>query len=318
MTSKRDFVAEIKARHARGRWHPTSAPLRLTHIRFALEAVPEEEDELLRYFPIALVATIEGFFREAITALVDAGPPFLDNLLRSPFGKEQRFDLSILAAVAGRQVTVGELVANLLPLKSLRQVGGTITSICGSDFLSDVRTVYDRAAVEIDGSPPSPILSDPDAILADVTAAFEYRHIYAHELADSHPLARKQASSFLTSVSQFLTASAEVISNTVYPNSPLTQAAMTDAARVDYDNTNRELTSVFAQLLATVDAERASMFRAAQDAWLVFRDHHGRCEGSFGAGGSIEPMLTYGALRATTERRVAELRDSLRFESIVR
>jgi hypothetical protein len=64
--SRRDYVEEIEQKRERGQMLPFLASSRVRAIREALARVPGDDQELLRYFPVALAATIEAFVRKAV------------------------------------------------------------------------------------------------------------------------------------------------------------------------------------------------------------------------------------------------------------
>jgi len=222
MSRARDIIEEIAAVRQRRRFGSAMAelPLRL----FALESAFKDHDrrstELTRYFPVALVACIEGYFRLAIKELVDAGEPFLSNAggLASSF----KLDFTVLKAIHGRAVTVGELVGHGVPLSRLEHIEHSLSSLLGTSFLTRMRSVSDRWAHEVRGAPLAPILSDPDRVFSDVATAFELRHIICHELASAHEVEYEQVARCLEGCVAFLRAADELISETLHPGAPLT------------------------------------------------------------------------------------------------
>ena len=303
---RRDFIAEIERKRTRNRLHPIGAPLRLGVIEDALRRV-RGDAELLRYFPVALVAVIETFIRKAIQQLIDNRPQALDGFLASPTGKDQRFDLTILRAVAGKQISVGELLGHLIPIKSLESIDAAMTSVLGQPFLPVLRTVHDRWAVEIHGKPKQPIIPDLDAVLERIATLFSDRHILAHEDADNYELTFHHVDSQLNATAAFLDAASELVSNVLYPDAPLTQVAMNQAAA----EATRDATT---SMIATIDALRprlsTSMLAAldqSQAAWLAYRDAQSRLEGLEFEGGSMQPMIESSAQETLTTARIVDL-----------
>ena len=43
----------------------------------------KHREEFVRYFPIAVVASLEGYFRARLSQLIDSGEPFLSNALKA-------------------------------------------------------------------------------------------------------------------------------------------------------------------------------------------------------------------------------------------
>lgn len=116
MSRTRDVIEEIA--QVRGRRRFGSAIAELPFRLFSLERAFKEHDksnsELTRYFPVALVACIEGYFRPAIKEVIDAGEPYLTNAERP--ASSLKLDFTVVRAIHGKAVAVGELVAHSIPL----------------------------------------------------------------------------------------------------------------------------------------------------------------------------------------------------------
>jgi hypothetical protein len=70
---KRNYVEEILSIRLRNELNPRwgGALIRLQALENELQNVPGFPSELVRYFPIALVAMMESYFRSAIAELID-------------------------------------------------------------------------------------------------------------------------------------------------------------------------------------------------------------------------------------------------------
>ena len=97
----------------------------------------------------------------------------------------------------------------------------------------------------------------------------------------------------------------------------VTQADMNECAARSSRDADAELNRLWPQVvrqMQTSDREGSSngegerRLRAAQRAWIAFRDAQCQLEGVEALGGSMESMLVYGCVAQMTERRVNELR----------
>ena len=81
MQTKKKVVDEILAVRQRRMSDLPSAELflRLVWLENAYENRDKDNKELLKYFPIAIVACLETFFRLTIKKVVDSGEPYLSN-----------------------------------------------------------------------------------------------------------------------------------------------------------------------------------------------------------------------------------------------
>ena len=112
MSRTRDIIQEIADVRQRRRFGSAMSelPMRLFALEHAFKKHDKSQGELTRYFPVALIACVEGYFRMAIKDLVDVGDPYLSNAERP--ASALKLDFSILRAVHGKAITVGELVAH--------------------------------------------------------------------------------------------------------------------------------------------------------------------------------------------------------------
>ena len=98
---------------------------------------------------------------------------------------------------------------------------------------------------------------------------------------------------------------------------PMAQMDMNACAEIDFERADAELNRVWRALIADVQAsdradntggENERRYRAAQRAWIAFRDAECDVAGLEALGGSMEPMLISGCLAQKTRERIAELR----------
>lgn len=110
MGRTRDIIEEIA--EVRGRRQFSSAMAELPSRLFALEhsfkIYGKSNTELIRYFPVALIACVEGYFRMVIRELVDTGEPYLSNAEKP--AASIKLDFTTLRAIHGKEITVGELI----------------------------------------------------------------------------------------------------------------------------------------------------------------------------------------------------------------
>ena len=111
MSRTRDIIQEIDDVRQRRRFGlaMSELPMRLFALEHAFKKHDKAQSELTRYFPVALIACVEGYFRMAIRDLIDAGEPYLSNAEKP--ASSLKLDFSVLRAVHGKAITVGELVA---------------------------------------------------------------------------------------------------------------------------------------------------------------------------------------------------------------
>ena len=61
----------------------------------------------------------KAFFRATVKELIDYGAPFSEKAVNL---REIKFDFSVVQAIAGKELTVGDLLSQLLPMKSFKDI----------------------------------------------------------------------------------------------------------------------------------------------------------------------------------------------------
>ncbi len=310
MSKTRDIIQEISDVRERRRIGNAMAelPLRLFALEQAFKNHGTSDAELVKYFPVALIACLEGYFRMAIKDLIDTGEPYLSNAEKP--ASSVKLDFSLLRAVYGKTVTVGEIVSHGVPLSSLKHIQAVFSSLLESDFLNGLRTVSDRWAHEVKGEPVTPILKNPDDVFADVAKTFKLRHIICHEIASAYEINLQEIEKCFESCVTFLRAADEFISQTLHPNAPLTQTDMNISAGESLANKRAELEDALASLREKLDSDEIKSLNESQQLWETYCDAWvnfvaGEREG----GGTIWPLIYACAAEANTQNRLEEIKN---------
>jgi len=80
------------------------------------------------------------------------------------------------------------------------------------------------------------------------------------------------------------------------------QQEMNQCAEADYQKADAELTKVYAKL------DKTPELRAAERAWIAYRDAECTYETADNRGGSMEPMIYSGCMATMTKQRIAVLK----------
>jgi len=309
MSRTRDIIQEISDVRDRQRIGNamTELPLRL----FALEQEFKNHGasvELAKYFPVALIACLEGYFRMAIKDIIDAGEPYLSNAEKP--ASSVKLDFSLLRAVHGKAVTVGEIVSHGVPLSRLQHIQAVFSSLLGSDFLNGLRAVSDRWGHEVKGEPATPILKNPNVVFADVARTFELRHIICHEIASAYEINLKEIERCFESCVTFLRAADEFITQTLHPNAPLTQTDMNISAGESLANKRAEIENALASLRERLDANDKKLLNKSQQLWEAYCDAWANfVAGEREGGGTIWPLIYAVAAETNTQNRLEEIKN---------
>lgn len=309
MGRARDIIQEIADVRQRRRFGSAmlELPMRLFALEHAFKKHDKAENELTRYFPVALIACVEGYFRMAIKDLIDAGEPYLSNAEKT--ASLLKLDFSVLRAVHGKAITVGELVAHGVQLSRLEHIESALSGLLGKGFLESLRTTTARWAHEVMGEPAIPILSKPDEVFADVARTFELRHIICHEIASAYEIESDEVARCFESCVAFLRVADEFISETIHPGAPLTQTDMNIAAGKSLREKRKRLAEAVEALRSRLDEVERAAFDDSQAKWQLYCDAWADfIAGERAGGGTIWPVIYAGAAEAVIERRLEEVR----------
>ncbi len=308
MGRTRDIIQEIADVRQRRRFDSAMAelPTRLLALEQAFKVNDKNETELIRYFPVALIACIEGYFRMVIKDLIDAGEPFLTNAEKP--ASSLKLDFFLLRAVHGKTITVGELVAHSIQISRLEHIETVLSGLLAKGFLNSLRTITDRWAHEVMGKPIAPILSEPDNVFADVARTFELRHIICHEIASAYEIKSNEIAQCFESCVAFLKAADALISETIHPKAPLTQTDMNIAAGEAFREKRKQLANAVEVLRSRLDNTELAAFDESQKNWQLYCDAWADfVAGERAGGGTIWPVIYASAAETVVEQRLNEV-----------
>lgn len=137
------------------------------------------DNELCRYFPIALVAAIEGYFRQAVADLANAGEPYRS---RTETAVKRLPKPNISAAVATGEITLGDWYSHVTSFGSLHDIDQVLSEILSFPFLDRLLTSEFEGVFETDGEAFHLRDIQEDVVNAAVEI-FQMRHMLCHEFA---------------------------------------------------------------------------------------------------------------------------------------
>ena len=94
-------------------------------------------------------------------------------------------------------------------------------------------------------------------------------------------------------------------------SSETTTAGMRNCENLRYQRAQQALDSVYAELMKKLDATGKEKLRAAQSAWLQFRQAEADFQADMARGGTLAPLIKITVMADLTEARAAELKKSL-------
>lgn len=293
-----DIESQLKGARARLRGGSIDGELydtnvRLWQLRKSLEAIgPSGDPELYRHFPVASIAVLESQFKGAIAAITNSGSPYLERGLQ--LAKERlRSAVDIVPLIHRKAVTIGELVAHVLPFNSTSSLENAFGALFNRELKTLIAAATDPFDVRNERVDSKPIVRDVASAFRALSLAFDRRHILAHEAATDYQISIDDARSDIESCSLFSKALDAILWATVWKKVPLTQYEMNLVA---WESCKVVRTALAAKVrvavaIAREDGERAR-FRQMHAAWKTFTKQWLAWESEPFAMGSIRPLLS--------------------------
>lgn len=99
----------------------------------------------------------------------------------------------------------------------------------------------------------------------------------------------------------------------VHPSTRIeTTVDMRKSAMKEFNEADAQLNKIYGKLLSRLgDEGQKAKLRAAEKAWLKYRNAHSEFEAAFYEGGSIQPQMRTGCLTTMTKNRIKELQNVL-------
>jgi len=88
----------------------------------------------------------------------------------------------------------------------------------------------------------------------------------------------------------------------------MTQGDMNRCAVEEYKKADEDLNRVYQQTMAKLSEEHKLKLKAAQLAWIQFRDADCDCEAFTYEGGSMQPLIKFTCLASSTKARIQNLK----------
>ena len=161
MANTRKLIEQIiEVRERRGS-EPANAELfrRVLDLQISYERRPKDNPELLRHYPVALVACMEAFFRLAIKQLIDADQRYLRNAAN--LASRVKLDFDLVKALHGKEISLGDLLAHAASINNLTDIAAHMSALLDTAYLDAVAKTFDRWAVEVEKKKKSPSSTIP-------------------------------------------------------------------------------------------------------------------------------------------------------------
>jgi uncharacterized protein YecT (DUF1311 family) len=333
---KRDYIEEIISKRERAKYNERDSIL--SHRLGALDAVfqhcvefvdtnglqsdsyRKQDNEIHRYIPIGVIACVESFFRATVKELIDFGSPFSEKAVNL---REMKFDFSVVQAIAGKELTVGDFLSHLLPMKSFEDINSTIGTLTGKDFLDELKIYFfEKDYDENDESRfyqlnelTDEMNKEVAEIYSDVKETFKLRNIFCHEAAESNVVDTQKIYKCYENTKKFLEATDEFIWELIEPNRPTSNLDMKIRADEKLTKLNERMRNLIKEILAIAEEDIENV-EEVQKIWEKYRDERTEMVASSWEGGTGQGLVILEEKVFLTESRIEELKEIFKYKKI--
>ena len=308
MSAKRDYVAEIE--EIRERTGPPDWDNGITKLLFLCDQAKrlEKEGEELGYFPVAIVAALETYFRWEIKNLIESREDrYINNLRLDELPLKITHDLVV--AVQGKRITIGELVAHAVRLSNLEAISSTMNQLLATDFLTLVKEAREPELRREQGEKALVIIRSPNETFERVNRTFELRHVICHEAHLESPVRLNEIKELCFSCYEFALASRYAIAFHANPGAPQTLQEAYDAARERVGALDDEIRAIEKRILSKINPDMQRAFAAMQDVWRSYVEREAGFDASHhmnGNRGALYEQLTIENLNRERRNKLNE------------
>lgn len=324
----RDYIDEIRARRSRSD-HTTYNDFKLTEVGNlvqmieGLEMVPFNKNEIKsvskeikKYIPIAIVACYENFFRAICKDLIDHGEPFRSNA-KELKKRDIKFNFDIVTAIESETITIGEFISHLLPFNNLADINSNISTLIGNDFLSSLEKFNRQSIFDHVNTLQKDFHTNEQQIIRDARYVFELRHIYCHEYNPKNDITVEELKRIFSSCVLLQEFIELFISETLYPNSPETQAEITAAAYNDLSNVEHELKALIEKIKKSFGKVEFNdldpkLFDEMVSSWKIYNDKRAFLFGEEIGEGTLRGSVEAFSREKVTQEFIDSLKESFR------
>lgn len=331
--SKRDYITEILSKKERAKHSEREHILyyRVAALNYVVDlckqidqvtindqnmtTVPanlKNNGELHKYIPIGMMACVESFFRVTVKELIDLGSPYLE---RASKLREIKFDFTMVQAIQGKKLTVGDFLSHLVPMKSFDEIGEVISVLTEKEFFKDLEPFFfESTDWEAENKFPLPheLTKENHQEVGEIYRSsreiYKLRNIFCHEATEPDTVNISTIYSGYVNTLKFLEASNAFLWNVIDPNHPTCNAEWGARNYADLQILEKELKELLAKVAPDCEFFEMDLLET-QKVWENYKDTRlkimeERWEGGSGQGIALSSEAIY-----LTKQRIEELKE---------
>jgi hypothetical protein len=275
--------------------------------------IETEDEEILKYIPVASIATLEMFTRMLIKEIVDNGEPFLSNAIKSMREQQFSFDIEYLIDLNGKRVSIGEIFSHQVKLNKFSDLASIFEKLLGIKLIEGLKkTNYDELALS--KKEATHFKKNYNNYIISIESLFKARHIISHEFANDVKLKKQDLKHWLNNLKIFMDATSFFVEKRLGKYIPYTQMGMSRYASKKYEKSKRELDLLVKSIVSKNSRGRhkgfieTDIFKNSIENWGIYIENYAKCLSNQMIGGSA-----YGFIHLTEkERLIRQMIDNLK------
>ncbi len=165
----------------------------------------EQQSDVFRYIPVALIAIMESFFRSSSKRIIESDEKYLNNTKALFEINNIKIDFEVLRTMHKKEVTIGELISHHLSFGKFEQIDFTFSNLLGIKFSNELKKYITRNPSQLRKSQSNLFVKHNEEIVKNIVKLFEYRNIICHEMASDIIMSQKEIEKLFSSASIYIT-----------------------------------------------------------------------------------------------------------------
>lgn len=265
--------------------------------------IETENEEILKYIPVASIATLEMFTRMLIKVIVDNGEPFLSNAIKD-MREQFSFDIQYLIDLNGKRVSIGEIFSHQVKLNTFSDLACIFEKLLGTKLIEGLKkTKYDELALSKKDA--SHFKRNYNNYISSIESLFKARHIISHEFAYDINIKKEDLKLWLNNLKIFMDATSFFVEKRIGKYIPYTQIGMNRYASKKYEKSKRELDFLVKSIVSKNIKGRhkgfieTNIFKDSMSNWDIYIEEYAKSFSHQIKGGSA-----YGFIHLTEKERL--------------
>lgn len=268
------------------------------------------QNEFLKFVPVAIVSCFEEFFRKIIAEYIDSDNSYFNRAKDLIKDSKAQYDFELIHDISEKEFTIGEFVSFSLPYSQFKTIKSNFEFLIDRNLVAAVENIstnelYDKRTVDEE---LVYIKENIIEILKSISKIYHHRNVICHEFGAKLRFTKSEAEEMLVSSIQLLQGIERVVIDDLYKGYPWTNSEIIkqnsdrlDALKVEY--------CILMEKLTLEDPDRAGEITEVYSAWEECVDNSAILYSRIHAeGGNLQLIFYYESIIKQYEDKIVELK----------